>query len=228
MQLWIRNLSSYGGQIDDLFWLITALVGFWFVLAQVILFYFVFRYRRRPGRPALHVRGDKWGQLSWIIVPLILVVACDFWIDVATANVWENIKEHIPTADARIRVDAQQWAWTFTHPGPDGKLDTPDDIVTVDDLHIEVGKTYVYELRSKDVLHSFCIPVFRLKQDAIPGRSISGWFKATEAGKFDIQCTEICGIGHAFMPAHLTIESAEDHKKWMTPAAPVQQKQTFE
>ena len=80
--------------------------------------------------------------------------------------------------------------------------------------------TYHFELESKDVLHSFSIPVFRLKQDAIPGRRITGWFKATKTGEWDIQCTEICGIGHGMMPARIHITSAYDHNKWLAKMDP--------
>ena len=96
-----------------------------------------------------------------------------------------------------MRVIAQQWAWSFVHPGPDGKLDTADDIKTVDELHVEVGKTYHFELESRDVLHSFSVPVFRLKQDAIPGpRDHAAGSRPPRPARYDIQCAEICGIGH--------------------------------
>jgi cytochrome c oxidase subunit 2 len=130
------------------------------------------------------------------------------------------VKQTMPQADETVRVIAQQWAWTFVHPGADGKLDTPDDIRVVDELHVEKGKTYHFELQSRDVLHSFSIPVFRLKQDVIPGRTIRGWFKPTQLGGFDIQCAEICGIGHALMPARVMIESHEDHAAWVMAQTP--------
>ena len=77
---------------------------------------------------------------------------------------------------------AQQWAWSFVHPGPDGQLDTADDIKTVDELHVKVDTLYHFKLESRDVLHSFSVPVFRLKQDVIPGRVITGWFQPTQTG----------------------------------------------
>ena len=128
-----------------------------------------------------------------------------------------HVKQKLPTeVDAHVRVIAQQWAWTFQHPGPDGELDTPDDIVTIDELHVEKDKTYVYELSSKDVLHDFSVPVFRLKQDAVPGRVITGWFTPTILGEYDVQCAEMCGIGHGLMPARISIETAEQHRQWMS------------
>ena len=113
-----------------------------------------------------------------------------------------------------VRVVAQQWAWSFVHPGADNKLDTSDDIKTVDELHVKVGQTYHFKLESRDVLHSFSVPVFRLKQDVIPGRIITGWFTPTRVGVHDIQCAEICGIGHALMPARIYIHSQSDYDAW--------------
>jgi cytochrome c oxidase subunit 2 len=92
----------------------------------------------------------------------------------------------------------------------------------VDELHIQVGQKYIYELESRDVLHSFSVPVFRLKQDAVPGRVISGWFEATKTGTHDIQCAEICGIGHGLMGARIVIESPEQHAAWIASQASTQ------
>ena len=119
---------------------------------------------------------------------------------------------------------AQQWAWTFTHPGKDGKLDTPDDIKTTDELYVQNDQMYVYHLESRDVMHDFSVPVFRLKQDAIPGRVITGWFKTNnheppknEDGKvipYDIQCAEMCGIGHGY-GGRIYIQDQEAHTSWI-------------
>ena len=94
-------------------------------------------------------------------------------------------------------------------------LDTADDITTVDELHVEVGKTYHFQLEATDVIHCFSVPVFRLKQDAVPGRTITGWFKPTRVGEFDIQCAEMCGIGHGVMAARIHIETQEQHAAWV-------------
>jgi cytochrome c oxidase subunit 2 len=144
-----------------------------------------------------------------------LVLICDVFIIVGAVRIWYDVKQVLPPADATIRVVSQQWAWSFVHPGADGKLDTADDIRTVDQLHVAVGEVYHFELESRDVIHSFSVPAFRLKQDAIPGRVITGWFEPTQTGTYDIQCAEICGIGHGVMAARIFIESPEDHSKWL-------------
>ena len=80
---------------------------------------------------------------------------------------------------------------------------------------MKVGQKYIFERESRDVLHSFSVPVFRLKQDAVPGRVITGWFQATKTGTHDIQCVEICGIGHGIMGARIKIETPAEHAAWV-------------
>lgn len=219
---YVESASSFSGDIDSLIWLVTIIVGFWFFLAEGILLYLIVRYTAQDGVKGKYIAGEDPKEKRWVAWPHYLTLGFDVWIIVAAIQVWQNVKQTMPQADETVRVIAQQWAWTFIHPGADGKLDTPDDIRLVDELHVEKGKTYHFELQSRDVLHSFSVPVFRLKQDIIPGRTIRGWFKPTQTGGYDIQCTEICGIGHALMPARVLIESPEDHAAWLlsqTPAA---------
>jgi cytochrome c oxidase subunit 2 len=136
-------------------------------------------------------------------------------------KVWYNVKQQLPEPYETVRIVGQQWAWSFVHPGADHELRTADDIKTVDELHVEVGKVYHFKLEARDVIHSFSVPVFRLKQDAVPGRVITGWFEATETGTHDIQCAEICGIGHGVMGAQIVIESPERHAAWVAEQSPI-------
>jgi cytochrome c oxidase subunit II len=211
---YLESASTFSGDIDDLIWWVLAIVGFWFLLAQAVFFGLIFKFSAKPGVKAQYISGDLPHEKRWVSIPHYLTLAFDVMIIVMAIRVWHDVKINLPPADATVRIIAQQWAWTFVHPGPDGKLDTPDDISTVDELHVESGKTYHFEMTSRDVLHSFSVPVFRLKQDAIPGRIIKGWFKATKLGRYDIQCTEICGLGHAIMPATIFLETPEQHRGW--------------
>ncbi|HHK42834.1 MAG TPA: cytochrome c oxidase subunit II [Planctomycetaceae bacterium] len=211
----LEALSTFAGDIDGIIILITVLVGFWFILAQGALLGFSWRYRRQEGRRASYISGENAREFKWVFVPLALIVMCDIYIALSDGPVWAKVKEDLPKSNAVINVIAQQWAWTFVHPGPDGTIDTADDVATVGEMHVEVGKVYHFRLSSKDVLHSFSVPVFRLKQDIIPGRVITGWFEATGTGTYDIQCTEICGIGHGLMPARIVIETPEQHAAWV-------------
>jgi cytochrome c oxidase subunit 2 len=215
----IPAASTYASDIDDLFTLIFVLVGFWFFLCQGVFFWLLFRFRKREGVPSEWVTGELKHEKRWITIPHLLVLVCDVFIIVGAVRVWYDVKQWLPEEAGEnveiVRVIGQQWAWTFVHPGPDGELGTGDDIKKINELHVKVDQFYHYELEATDVLHNFSVPVFRLKQDAIPGRVITGWFKPTLTGEFDVQCAEICGIGHGLMGARIFIETPEQHAAWM-------------
>ncbi len=220
IERYVVAASTYASDIDDLILLIAVLVGFWFVLCELVFFGFIVRYRAKEGRRADYITGEEKELKRWITIPHMLVLVCDVFIIIGAVRVWYNVKQVLPPAEQTVRVIGQQWAWSFVHPGADGKLDTPDDIATVDELHIQTGTVYHYKLEARDVLHSFSVPVFRLKQDAVPGRIITGWFEATKTGTFDIQCAEICGIGHGVMAGRIVIETAEQHIAWVRERTP--------
>jgi cytochrome c oxidase subunit II len=215
LERYVTAASTYAHTIDHLFLLIAALVGFWLILAEVVLFWLIFKYREKDGRPTRHITGDEKELHRWITIPHMLVILCDIIIIVPAIMVWYNIKQAMPPADRTVRVIGQQWAWSFQDPGPDGILDTADDIRTVGELHVTVNTTYHFELLSRDVVHSFAIPAFRLKQDALPGRTISGWFRPNRVGTYDIQCTQMCGIGHGLMAGRIVVETQQDHAAWL-------------
>ncbi len=211
----IQQASSYAHSIDGLILLVTVLVGFWFLLAEGIFFWLIWRFRAKPGVKSQYITGKEKHLKRWVTIPHALVLVCDVFIIIGAVQVWYNVKQHLPEADATVRVIGQQWAWIFQHPGLDNELDTGDDIWTTDDLYVAADKTYHFQLQSRDVLHSFSVPVFRLKQDAVPGRTITGWFHPTVAGTFDIQCAEICGIGHGVMLGRINVQDATEHAAWI-------------
>jgi len=221
IQQFLPAASTYAGDVDFLINLILVLVGFWFIVTEVAFFWLIFRFRKREGVAPEYITGELKSHKRWITIPHACVLVFDVLIVVFAVKVWYDVKQVLPPADHTVRVVAQQWAWTFTHPGPDGAIDTADDITTVDELHVKAGSVYHFKLESRDVIHSFSVPVFRLKQDAIPGRVITGWFEPTMTGTWDIQCAEICGIGHGLMPARIVIETPEQHAAWMAQKSPL-------
>ena len=214
-EYWLPSASTYAADIDGVIWLVGALVGFWFILTFGVFMWLIFRFREREGQKALYITGSEKKYTKHISRAHTLVLLCDIVIIFVAIKVWVDVKMTLPEPDAAVRIISQQWAWSFQHPGPDGELDTQDDIFTADELHIEINELYHYKLVSRDVLHSFSVPVFRLKQDAVPGREITGWFEATKTGEYDIQCAEMCGIGHGIMAARIFIETAEEHQAWI-------------
>ena len=217
----IQQASSYAHSIDGLILLVAVLVGFWFFLAEGIFFWLIWRFRAKPGVKSEYITGKEKRLKRWITIPHALVLVCDVFIIIGAVHVWYNVKQHLPEADATVRVIGQQWAWIFQHPGLDNELDTGDDIWTTDDLYVAADRTYHFQLQSRDVLHDFSVPVFRLKQDAVPGRTITGWFRATKTGTFDIQCAEICGIGHGVMAGRIHVQAVDDHAAWIAQNVPV-------
>ena len=214
IEYFIPAASSYAGDIDWIFDLVFWLVGFWFLVSEGVFFWLMWRFRARPGVRAQYVTGELKSEKNWITYPHLLVLVCDLFIIYGAIVVWYDVKQNLPEAQQTVRVIGQQWAWTFVHPGPDGAIDTADDIAKVNELHLQVNTLYHYKLEAKDVLHNFSVPAFRLKQDAIPGRVITGWFEPTLTGDYDIQCAEICGIGHGLMGARVHVETAEQHAAW--------------
>jgi cytochrome c oxidase subunit 2 len=216
----VAEVSTFAKDVDFLVVLICALVGFWFFVAEGVLLFLVLKYRAKEGGQAAYIDGTDPKHTRFISWPHRAILLCDVVIVAFAVKAWVEIKQTMPKPDQTVRVIAQQWSWTFQTPGPDNLLDTADDIKTLDELHVIVGQTVQFQLVSPDVIHSFSVPVFRLKQDAIPGRVIKGWFKTTQTGTYDIQCAEICGIGHGVMAGHIVIEQPEQYAEWVAAHSP--------
>ncbi len=228
IERYLTQASTFAADIDGVVNLIGALTGFWFFLCVAAFFYLIFRYRAKEGSEAEYVDGTNPIHKRWVSWPHYLVLVCDVFIVVAAVRVWQEVKIDQPPAQETVRIVGQQWAWSFVHPGLDGILDTPDDVKTVDDLHVKVDTLYHFELESRDVMHSFSVPVFRLKQDTIPGRRITGWFEPTVTGNFLVQCTEICGIGHGVMGARIIVETPDEHNAWLAANTPAELRPSIE
>ncbi len=226
LEYFLPRASSFAGSIDHLFDLITYLVMFWFLLTFAFFLYVCFRFRHKPGQKAQYLTGETHKEKQAIEIPHYLILVCDLAILFYTFKVWHEVKIDMPEYDEQVRIISQQWAWTFEHAGADGLLETKEDNITlINELVLKKDTQYKYELQALDVMHSFSIPVFRLKQDSIPGRNIYGHFKPILEGEWDIQCAEMCGYGHGFMPARVVIKSAEDYDAWIAENTPAHLKQ---
>jgi cytochrome c oxidase subunit 2 len=209
-----QSVSTYGADVDAVFRLVFWIVGAWFVAAEALLLWFCVRYRRRAATPAAYVRGDRWGQLAWVLVPAAVVLVLDLSIDAVSAPAWARIKERMPEDGIVIGVTAKQFNWSFAYPGPDGRLDTADDVVIENELHVPAGENVRLRLRSADVIHSFFVPVLRLKQDILPGRTIPAWFNATTPGRYELPCAELCGFGHHTMRGFVVVHTPDEYRQW--------------
>jgi cytochrome c oxidase subunit 2 len=218
-----KNISTFGGEIDSVFWLIFYITGIGFVLSEAIIVYAIIRHRRRDGRKASFISGEKMSEFAWVLVPAAIVLLLDFGIDLAGSKAWSKVKGEAPAGDVQVQVSGKQFNWNFTYPGPDGAFGTADDLALENELHVPVNKKVRLVLQAEDVIHSFFVPVLRLKQDCIPGREIPAWFEATATGEYEIACAELCGYGHYTMRGLLYVHTDEEYDKWRLerwPAAP--------
>lgn len=213
-----ENISTFGGQLDALTSTITMLGLPSLILAEGILLFFAFKYRKKSGGKAAYITGEKggWkGQVLWVLIPLVAVIIMDEYISVKNGAPWEEIKVNRPEQGIQVGITAQQFNWVFHYTGQDAILWNDNDIKNPDVLVIPVNTNILFDLQARDVLHSFWVPSLRLKQDAIPGRIIKGWFNATKIGEYDIACAEICGPGHGKMAARLKVVSQKDYDKFL-------------
>jgi len=214
---WImpEPVSNLGAEIDSIYYLILIITGIIFVVVEVALVWFLIRYRRRDGRRAEYSHGNKMAEVVWTVIPFVLVL----FIAYTSNGVWLKAKladrEGGAPADAvPMRVMAKQFEWNVTYPGSDGRLDTDDDFVVRNQLHVPVNRAVRIELGSEDVIHSLFLPDFRVKQDAVPGMVIPVWFEAIKAGEYAWACAELCGLGHYRMRATVTVHEAGEFEQW--------------
>lgn len=216
---WMRwlpeNVSTFGAGVDSVIAIIWYNTVVWFFLTFGTLAVFLVLYRRRPGRRASYVRGERLREALWILVPVAVVLVLDLWLDFRGSPVWAKVKIDRPQAALTLQITGKQFNWEVVYAGPDGRFGTADDRQFLDELHVPVNRPVRIVLRSRDVVHSFFLPNLRLKQDVVPGREIEGWFEATKPGKYELPCAMLCGFGHSGMKAYLYVHPQEAYDAWV-------------
>ena len=226
--------STFAAPIDNMFVWILVITGITFVLVEAGLIWFIFAYRERPGRKAFYTHGSTKAEIIWTAIPAVTMVI----LGIASNGLWVKIKgrHSVPANAYTIGIHAKQFEWWFSYPGADGKLgpvsaknvskENPtgvdredpsslDDIVVRNQMHIPVGRPVVAIMNAEDVIHSFFVPEFRVRQDIVPGTEIKSWFEATVPGKYELGCSQLCGLGHYKMRAQVTVDTQEDFDAWL-------------
>jgi cytochrome c oxidase subunit 2 len=222
-----------GEKIDSLFHLIFWLTATVFVLTQGTYIVYLIKYRRRPGVKAHYSHGNNTLEIIWTTAPTIFFLALAIYGN----RIWDEIHSPAPDNALTIDVSAYQFGWQLRYPGITGKL-SPSDVTQISmqnpfgtdaadprttqdvispDLVMPVGRPIHVLLHSRDVIHSFYVPEFRLYQDCVPGRTIGWvWFEATRTGDFQLACSQLCGTGHYNMKAPIHVVSEADFEKWLS------------
>ena len=226
--LWERmlppeDISVDGHLITWLFNYTTYMNIFFFALVCAGLFGFSYLYSAKRHPVAEYTYGNK---KSHIIIATVIGAAVFFAIDsfISAKSSYDYTENFInwPEEDKedvqRVEVLAQQWMWNFRYAGKDGVFNTEDDVITANDLRLPVGKKIVFQVVSKDVIHSLYLPNTKRKVDAIPGRIPRMWVQLTKDGVYDVACAEMCGTYHYRMQAKMNAMSQGDFDKWMAEA----------
>ncbi len=203
--------SSYAPWLDQLFYIILGITTFFFVLVEGVLLYFIIRYRHKPGRRAHYTHGNTKVEIIWTVIPALILL----WLAFASQNLWDRVKGSLPANADQIEIVAEQFAWNIRYAGADKMFNTEDDVTTLNQLHMPLNEPVVIWLTSKDVIHSFFVPEFRIKQDAVPGMTGRLWITATKAGDYELACAELCGLGHYRMKGFVKVEPREQLEQWL-------------
>ncbi|SRR5579872_1090826 len=240
-----QDISTHGQPIDEQMSETMAEAGISFLASQILLAFFIWKYSK-PRQPGERVRNFPGGAMGLVIASFLLVGTEVLALGAFGAKAWANIYLTPPSATALpIQVQAGQFAFYFRYPGPDGKFgpihpdkisesnqnffgidtdhdqDAKDDIVTAE-MAIPVNREINLLMHSKDLSHSFYVPELRVHQDFVPGLDLAIHFTATKVGRYEIVCTQLCGLGHYNMKAYLSVLSQDDYDAWLKKEAALQ------
>ena len=199
--------STAAHKIDTLYdWLLVASVPM-FVLVMSVAIYCVFRFRVRPGGPTgdgAPIHGNTRLEIIWVTIPFLIVTA----LAVYAAVVLAQIEKKQPN-ELQVRAIAQQFTWHFEYTQPDGKK------FTTNVLYLPNNRPVYMKITAKDVLHSFWVPAFRLKMDAVPGQTDHVRFTPDRIGNYEVVCAELCGLGHATMRVRTSVVTSKRYAQWV-------------
>lgn len=221
-RLFPESASSMSGEVDAIFFVLVAVGAFFSMLIAGLILYFAIRFRRSPSRratarptasappPLASGLNDKTGgtartslllEFIWTAGPLAITLGLFAWGSAA------YFRMRTPPPDAsEVYVVAKQWMWKIEHPG--GRRE-------INELHIPIGQPIRLTMVSQDVIHSFYVPAFRVKQDVLPGRYTTLWFQATRPGRFHLFCAEYCGTKHSGMTGYVVALPPAEYQQWL-------------
>ena len=232
---WLPPLVSDRADIDAAIAITLLVTGLVFIVTNLMLAYFGWRFEDRPGARSAYFHDNARLEMTWTLITAGIMGVFLF----GALGLWAKVTSRPPADAMLIEVTGQQFAWNVRYPGPDGVLgrtdhavasqDNPigvvaddpagkDDILLLNQLYLPQDRPVRVQIRSMDVIHSFFLPNFRVKQDAMPGMTIEIWFVPKQTGDFDLGCAEHCGLGHYRMRGKVHVVAAADFDRTLTEA----------
>ena len=204
--------STQASTIDQLYDVLIITSVPIFVVVTAVIAFCVWRFRVRPGEegtdgPPIH--GNTGLEVVWTAIPAVLLVALCTYAFVALRDI-----EEAKADERRIQVTAQQFAWSFAYPNPAG-----GEPIVSNELYLVKDEPVLFDIRALDVIHSFWVPEFRMKRDAVPGITTQLRVTPDRLGTYPVVCAELCGLGHAFMRQNANVVSRQDFDAWMAEQA---------
>ena len=200
-----QEASTAAPEIDHLLDVMIVLSAFVFSLVMVMLFYALWKFKAQPGDESdgEPIHGNTRLEVAWTLIPTIIVLfgAGYSW------KVLDNIEKKADNP-LTVQVFSQQFAWSFGYPGK-------DDAFSEGVLHVPVDRQVQFKMHAQDVIHSFWVPEWRIKKDAVPGITTTATVTPDKVGPYQLICTELCGFGHAAMRAEVVVEPAPEFRKWV-------------
>ena len=201
--------STQAKKVDTLFDVLLIASVPIFVFVEVVVLFSVWKFRMRPGdelKDGAPIHGNTLLEVVWTAIPAMLLVGLCSYAYVTLRNI-----EHKPKHEMVVNVTGQQFAWSFTYPAANGAAKP----ITSTQLYLPKGKSVKFNVRSKDVIHDFWVPEFRIKIDAVPGITTHYRITPTRYGAYPVVCAELCGLGHSTMRQTAHVMAPADFQAWM-------------
>lgn len=236
---WLPPLQSERGGIDRAIGATLLVTGIVFILTNLLLGYFTWRYGDHEGAQASFWHDDSRLEWTWTLVTAGIMAVFLF----NALGLWAQVQSRAPAGALPVEVTAQQFRWIVRYPGKDGRFGrtdvknvsgdnergyigvdsgdpaAADDVILVNQLYLPEGRPVLVRIRATDVIHSLFLPDFRVKQDAMPGMTVETWFTPKQAGRFEIACAELCGLGHYRMRGEVFVVAPSEFEQALASAA---------
>jgi cytochrome c oxidase subunit 2 len=200
--LWPARASTEAGNVDALYIFLLALSAFMCLAIFTMILVFATKYRRRRGIVAEQIEGSSALEITWSVIPLVIFMVIFVW----GAVIYFHGRTP-PQGSSEVYVVAKQWMWKLQH--QEGQSE-------INELHVPVGRDVKLIMTSQDVIHSWFVPAFRIKQDVLPGRYTTAWFRATKPGVYHLFCSQYCGTMHSGMIGQVVVMEPAQYQAWLS------------